>query len=83
MNISLIGVLKKDNQLTKYSLYLYPNMSTISDHFACRKFMESTIMLARAMLPDGQWGYYHYPYCYNYKPGQSHCDLKIREENDQ
>ncbi|XP_064642249.1 hyaluronidase-like [Lineus longissimus] len=50
---------------------------------AARKYMESTLLLARAVRPGGHWGYYHYPYCYNRKVGQSHCDLIIRERNDQ
>uniref|UniRef100_A0A8C3QDN0 Hyaluronidase n=1 Tax=Geospiza parvula TaxID=87175 RepID=A0A8C3QDN0_GEOPR len=33
---------------------------------AGRSFMNNTILLAEHMRPDGLWGYYLYPDCYNY-----------------
>lgn len=49
-----------------------------------RIFMEETLRLAKKLRPFAKWGYYAYPYCYNFTPNQpySNCDPMIHEEND-
>lgn len=34
-----------------------------------RIFMEGTLKLAKELRPFAKWGYYGYPYCYNFSPG--------------
>ncbi|XP_046399969.1 hyaluronidase-like [Ischnura elegans] len=37
--------------------------------YSARKFMEETLKLAKRLRPNGRWGYYAFPYCYNFTPG--------------
>ncbi|XP_076740234.1 hyaluronidase-1 isoform X2 [Maylandia zebra] len=38
---------------------------------AARNFMEETLKLGQAARPDGLWGYYGFPNCYNYYSNKS------------
>ncbi|KAL3861370.1 hypothetical protein ACJMK2_007406 [Sinanodonta woodiana] len=49
---------------------------------AARQFMLSTLQLVREVRPQGHWGYYGFPRCNNYAPGQSHCKDFIMEDNN-
>ncbi|OWR47683.1 hyaluronidase [Danaus plexippus plexippus] len=41
---------------------------------AARKFMESTLVLAKQMRPNALWGYYGYPHCFNMR------DMDMKED---
>ncbi|XP_051168365.1 hyaluronidase B-like [Leptopilina boulardi] len=49
-----------------------------------RKFMDETLKLAKKLRPFAKWGYYAYPYCYNFGPKNpySTCAQMVNEEND-
>jgi len=50
-----------------------------------RIFMEETLKTAKKLRPKATWGYYGYPHCFNYTPGQrtAHCSRQTMEENDE
>ncbi|XP_051916361.1 hyaluronidase PH-20-like [Hippocampus zosterae] len=52
---------------------------------AGRSFMERTIQLGVRERPSRRWGFYLFPYCYNYnwdRPGYTgQCSAKAREQN--
>nr|CAD7603403.1 unnamed protein product [Timema genevievae] len=52
---------------------------------ASRRFMEQTLELVRQMRPQGKWGYYAYPFCYNYTPKNMAptCPVQVMKENNQ
>ncbi|XP_049804947.1 hyaluronidase B-like isoform X3 [Schistocerca nitens] len=45
-----------------------------------REFMETTLELARQQRPLAQWGYYAYPYCFNYR--EQNCSRDVEKQND-
>nr|CAD7432833.1 unnamed protein product [Timema monikensis] len=47
--------------------------------------MEQTLELVRQMRPQGKWGYYAYPFCYNYTPKNMAptCPVQVMKENNQ
>ncbi|KAF5284635.1 hypothetical protein FQR65_LT13466 [Abscondita terminalis] len=47
---------------------------------AGRKFVEDLIVLAKKLRPNAKWGYYAFPYCFNYQ--QTHCAPEVQQEND-
>ncbi|KAL3270895.1 hypothetical protein HHI36_021407 [Cryptolaemus montrouzieri] len=49
-----------------------------------RMFMEETLVRARKLRPNGRWGYYAYPYCFNKSPSNMNkdCPKQVQEEND-
>lgn len=51
---------------------------------AARAFMQKTLELARSLRPLARWGYYAYPYCFNWSPNQqsAQCVPRVVEEND-
>ncbi|XP_014217198.1 hyaluronidase-like [Copidosoma floridanum] len=51
---------------------------------SARMFMQRSLELARALRPRAGWGYYAYPYCFNWTPNQqsAQCSSKAVEEND-
>lgn len=52
---------------------------------AGRLFMERTLEVAKRLRPKAEWGYYAYPYCFNWTPSQQspQCSPKVLEENDE
>uniref|UniRef100_A0ABD2VTL3 Hyaluronidase n=1 Tax=Trichogramma kaykai TaxID=54128 RepID=A0ABD2VTL3_9HYME len=52
---------------------------------AGKLFMQKTLDAARRLRPKAVWGYYAYPYCFNWTPSQqsAQCVPKVIEENDQ
>ncbi|EEB14203.1 Hyalurononglucosaminidase precursor, putative [Pediculus humanus corporis] len=54
-------------------------------HFeeASKEFMEKTLELAKILRPKAIWGYYGFPYCYNYRTtDEPECPELARREND-
>lgn len=51
---------------------------------AAKDFMETTLMVAKALRPHATWGYYAYPYCFNMSPNnmRRQCPKEVLEEND-
>lgn len=49
---------------------------------AARFLMEGTIRLGKQLRPQGRWGFYGFPSCYNYRPGESHCANDTIKYND-
>ncbi|XP_017783797.1 PREDICTED: hyaluronidase A-like [Nicrophorus vespilloides] len=51
---------------------------------AGREYVEQTLLFAKSLRPNGTWGYYAYPYCFNM--GTSNlvrdCSKEIQKEND-
>ena len=47
-------------------------------------FMDETLKLAKKLRPYAYWGYYAYPYCFNWTPKQqkTSCSPQIVEENN-
>ncbi|XP_030755052.1 hyaluronidase A-like isoform X1 [Sitophilus oryzae] len=47
-------------------------------------FMEETLRTAKELRPNATWGYYAYPYCFNFSPGsmQKECSKQVQQEND-
>ncbi|KAJ9592470.1 hypothetical protein L9F63_015886, partial [Diploptera punctata] len=56
-------------------------------HFeaAARSFMLSSLELVKQMRPNGQWGYYTFPYCFNYTPKNMRpsCPQQVQHENSE
>jgi len=52
---------------------------------AARDFLLSTLKLLKQMRPSGQWGYYTFPYCFNYTPKnmQPNCPVQVQHENNE
>lgn len=50
-----------------------------------RIFMEETLKIAKKLRSKATWGYYGYPHCFNYTPGQrtAHCSRQTMVENDE
>ena len=51
---------------------------------AAEQFMRSTLELAKKLRPYARWGYYAYPYCYNFtkrSPGPG-CPAETQTDND-
>ena len=45
--------------------------------------MEKTLELAKILRPKAIWGYYGFPYCYNYRTkDEPECPELARREND-
>ncbi|XP_071443471.1 hyaluronidase-like isoform X2 [Hetaerina americana] len=51
---------------------------------SARKFMEDTLKLARRLRPNGRWGYYAFPYCFNFTPRNPgpECSPETKIDND-
>ncbi|KAK3880582.1 hypothetical protein Pcinc_014940 [Petrolisthes cinctipes] len=47
-----------------------------------REFFEVLLWLGRELRPQALWGYYHYPYCHDYQPGNPHCKPQVMEHNN-
>ncbi|KAJ4431247.1 hypothetical protein ANN_19844 [Periplaneta americana] len=52
---------------------------------AARKFLYSSLKSVKEMRPNSQWGYYMYPYCFNYSPDNMtpYCPRQVQIENDE
>ncbi|PNF39592.1 Hyaluronidase [Cryptotermes secundus] len=52
---------------------------------AARDFLLSSLELVKQMRPSGQWGYYIFPYCFNYTPKnmKPSCEAQVQHENDE
>jgi hyaluronoglucosaminidase len=52
---------------------------------AAHDFMLSTLELLKQMRPSGLWGYYTFPYCFNYTPKnmQPSCPVQVQHENNE
>uniref|UniRef100_A0A646QD97 Hyaluronidase n=1 Tax=Hemiscolopendra marginata TaxID=943146 RepID=A0A646QD97_9MYRI len=48
-----------------------------------RLFMQTLIIEARKQRPKALWGYYGFPYCYNYNYLQKYCSKQIRTDNSE
>jgi len=46
--------------------------------------MEGTLQLAKELRPRAKWGYYAFPYCYNYTPKNKgfDCPSEVKTENN-
>ncbi|KAK6634016.1 hypothetical protein RUM44_004623 [Polyplax serrata] len=55
-------------------------------HFeeSAREFMQKTLELALLLRPNATWGYYGFPYCYNFRSKDiPHCpDIVLKENNE-
>lgn len=50
---------------------------------SARKFVETTIEMARKMRPRAKWGYYGLPYCFNGRVTSiEDCPKDVKEENE-
>ncbi|PSN45106.1 hypothetical protein C0J52_05085 [Blattella germanica] len=51
---------------------------------AAQSFMLSTLEMVKQMRPHGQWGYYTFPYCFNFTPKnmRPNCPEEVQHEND-
>ncbi|XP_028035357.1 hyaluronidase-like isoform X1 [Bombyx mandarina] len=51
---------------------------------SARTFMQRTLLVAKEMRPNAQWGYYGFPYCFNMASNnmKENCAEKVPEEND-
>ncbi|KAF4525057.1 hypothetical protein B566_EDAN001971 [Ephemera danica] len=49
-----------------------------------RLFMERTLQVVRDMRPQASWGYYAFPYCFNYTPKNQgfDCPAEVKQENN-
>jgi hyaluronoglucosaminidase len=49
-----------------------------------RLFMENTLQLVKELRPRAKWGYYAFPYCYNYTPKNKgfDCPSDVKNENN-
>lgn len=45
-------------------------------------YSTASLELGRAMRPHGKWGYYAYPYCYNFKNPKDRCKPEAIEGNN-
>jgi len=47
-------------------------------------FMLLTLELVKQMRPYGQWGYYAFPYCFNFTPNnmKPNCSVEVQHENN-
>ena len=52
---------------------------------AAHNFLLSSLELARQLRPNGLWGYYMFPYCYNFAPNNMRpsCPAEVKKENDE
>uniref|UniRef100_A0A4D5R8Z9 Hyaluronidase n=1 Tax=Scolopendra viridis TaxID=118503 RepID=A0A4D5R8Z9_SCOVI len=48
-----------------------------------RLFMQTLLIEARKLRPKALWGYYGFPYCYNYNYLQKYCSKQIRTDNSE
>ncbi|KAG0695892.1 Hyaluronidase [Chionoecetes opilio] len=48
-----------------------------------RNYFQSLLWVGRELRPGGLWGYYHYPYCHNYAPGDGKCRDKTQAMNEE
>lgn len=47
--------------------------------------METTLQLAKILRPRAKWGYYAFPYCFNYRPHggmEPWCPQDVEKENN-
>lgn len=51
---------------------------------AARDFMAATLKAARRLRPQGKWGYYSFPLCFNFSPHnpRAKCKPSAMKEND-
>lgn len=52
--------------------------------FYGQMFVEETLIRAKQLRPNGSWGYYAYPYCFNMSPKnrRTACPNEVMKEND-
>ena len=52
---------------------------------AAHDFMLLSLELLKQMRPYGQWGYYAFPYCFNYTPKnmKPSCPAEVKHENNE
>lgn len=50
---------------------------------SAKDFFQSLLWVGRELRPGGLWGYYHYPYCHNYHPGDKQCRAKTQQMNQE
>ncbi|CAH1404349.1 unnamed protein product [Nezara viridula] len=51
---------------------------------AASRFIDETLSKAMKLRPRGQWGYYAYPYCFNFTPKNpdKKCTQNVQKDND-
>lgn len=51
---------------------------------AARSFMLETLRMAKRLRPRAKWGYYGYPFCFNYTPynNRASCSYETTRDND-
>ncbi|XP_045106450.1 hyaluronidase-like isoform X2 [Portunus trituberculatus] len=49
---------------------------------SARDFFQSLLWVARELRPGGLWGYYHYPYCNDWKAFSTTCNPQIKKMNE-
>jgi hyaluronoglucosaminidase len=49
-----------------------------------RSFLLETLRLAKLLRPRAKWGYYGYPFCFNYTPNNNRavCEAGVVTDND-
>jgi hyaluronoglucosaminidase len=47
-------------------------------------FFEETLKTAKRLRPAAKWGYYAFPYCFNFTPKNPamQCTTNVQEDND-
>lgn len=56
--------------------------SYASFNASAKDFFKTLLWVGREARPGALWGYYHYPYCHDYSPGEHVCRPKTQEMND-
>ncbi|XP_026807100.1 hyaluronidase-like [Rhopalosiphum maidis] len=51
---------------------------------AATQFLKRTLQVAKSLRPNANWGYYGYPFCYNYTPknDQAKCSSNVMKNNE-
>jgi len=51
---------------------------------AATQFLRRTLQLAKSLRPKAFWGYYGYPFCFNYTPknDRAKCSQNVMKNNE-
>ncbi|BES91875.1 hyaluronoglucosaminidase [Nesidiocoris tenuis] len=51
---------------------------------AAYAFIDASLSMARQLRPKARWGYYAFPYCFNFTPKNNYmkCTVEVKEDND-
>ncbi|KAF6203451.1 hypothetical protein GE061_001782 [Apolygus lucorum] len=64
--------------------YMIENEATNRYEMMAKAFLLSTLKLAKRLRPDASWGYYGYPFCFNFTPNnyRETCSTQVQQDND-